>query len=175
MKTLIQTTGLLAVIALPAFSLGCSPAPATTTPSSEQQAADTAPPKRGATPSSAQPTEKTGEAKTSAPVRVTFTSSAKSGKVVLTLRTEALADIPRVVSRIVLPRAGEKHAQGGINRIEGELQVDFGAMPRGEVREHQMTVDVPQSARSKIFAGVDCHITSGIQLHKEAQPILLGE
>ncbi len=40
------------------------------------------------------------------------------------------------------------------------------------VREHQTTVDVPQSARGKIFAGVDCHITPGIQLHKEAQPIL---
>lgn len=174
MMTGIQTTGLVALIALGATMLGCSPTPTTTVPSSDEQAEATATSKPGATPGTTQAAEKTGEGKTSAPVKVTFTPSAKSGTVVLTLTIEALADIPRGVARIVLPREG-RPPQASIRVTKGDLEVDFGAIPRGAVREHKVTLDVPQATRFEIFAGVDCHITSGILLHKEAPPILLGE
>ena len=42
-------------------------------------------------------------------------------------------------------------------------------------RQFSLTVDAPAAGPFQIFAGVDCHISSGIQLHKEAKPILLGQ
>jgi hypothetical protein len=168
MKKVTQTVGILAAIALCAPALGCSPAQGT--PSSEPQAQATAATESGspsAAPGAGQTEAKPVEGKTSAPVKVTLTSSARSGTVVLTLTVEALADIPRGIGRIIVPREAKL--------VKGTPEVDFGAVPRGETREIQVTLDVPAATRAQVFAGVDCHITSGIHLHQEAKPIPLGE
>lgn len=172
MRIGIQATGLLAVTALSALILGCSPTPATSDPSAEQ----------GATNTTAKPDPKpaghagemTSPGKTSAPVKTTLTSSASSGTVVLTLTMEALADIPRGVGRIVIPDQG-RVANGDIKVVKGDLEVDFGAVPHGEKRELQVTLEVRPSGKLKIFAGVDCHMTAGILMHKTAQPVVVGE
>jgi hypothetical protein len=164
MKKVTQTMGIPAVIALCVSALGCSPAPVPPASSSEQQATSSEP---SAAPSAKEAEAKPVEGKTSAPVKITFASSATSGTVVLTLTMEALADIPRGVARVIVPR--------GAKVVKGEPEVDFGAVAKGEVRELKVTLDVPKATPQQVFAGVDCHITSGILLHKEAKPLVLGE
>lgn len=174
MNTGIQATGLLAVTAFAASIFGCSPAPATNDASSQQAAATTtsqpdstpADPKAGA--------DMTSPGKASAPVKTTLKSSGTTGTVELTLTVEALADIPRGVGRIVLPDQG-RTAKGTVKVVKGNLEVDFGAVPHGEKREVQVTLEVPAGAKLQVFAGVDCHMSSGILMHKPAQPVALGE
>lgn len=166
MKKMTQTMGIPAVIALCVSALGCSPAPVPPASSSEQQATATSS-EPSAAPGAQEKEAKPVEGKTSAPVKITFTSSATSGTVDFTLTMEALADIPRGVARVIVPR--------GAKVVKGQPEVDFGAVPKGEVRELKVTMEVPKSTPQQVFAGVDCHITSGIQLHKEAKPLAVGE
>jgi hypothetical protein len=107
------------------------------------------------------------EAKVSAPVRVSLSSSAKAGTVVITLRVLPQADISRGVARIVLPQ--------GIKLLGGRAEVDLGALKNGVASQHQVTVEVPSTGQYQIFAGVDCHITAGIRLHKPAEALMLGQ
>lgn len=109
----------------------------------------------------------TTEAKVSAPVDVTLTASAKSGTVVITLSLKAKADIPRGVGRIVLPE--------GVKLVSGQTKLELGALKRGGVSKHEVTVEVPSTGQYRIFAGVDCHITSGILMHKGAHELILGQ
>jgi hypothetical protein len=108
----------------------------------------------------------TPEEKLSAPVEVTLNSSAKSGTVVITLGLKAGADIPRAVSRIVLPP--------GLKLVSGQTEINIPFLKRGAARDHRVTVAVPSTGEFTIFAGVDCHISSGIVLHKSAPELILG-
>jgi len=152
MKTAIRTISIVAMIVMEVVAPGCSP--------TRVEAAS------GPEPPAARKPARTREAKISAPVELALTSSASSGTVVLTLAVRALTDIPRGVARIILP--------DGIKLLSGQREVDFGALAAGSVRELVVTADVPASRQFQIFAGIDCHISSGIQQHKEAQPLYLG-
>jgi hypothetical protein len=113
------------------------------------------------------------EAKITAPVQLQFTSTpsgagvAGANTVVLTLTVRALTDIPSGVARVVLPAE--------VKLLSGQREVEFGALRKGDERQFVLTVDATASSQAQIFAGVDCHISSGIQLHKEARPIFLGQ
>lgn len=161
MKTVIQTVGLVAVTALGAFLIGCS------TPK-----VDAAPnPPRRAGKSIFRSTAIAKEAKITAPVQLSFTSAssvsaASAETVVLTLTVRALDDIPSGVARVVLPRE--------IKLLSGQREMQFGALQKGEERQFALTVDAAATGQFQIFAGVDCHISEGIQLHKEAQPLFVG-
>jgi hypothetical protein len=109
----------------------------------------------------------TPEAKVSAPVRVALTSSAKSGTAVITLSVQPLSDVARGVSRIVLPP--------GLKLLSGQTQIELGALKSGVASQHQVTVEIPSTGQFQVFAGVDCHITSGIRLHKAAEALVLGQ
>jgi hypothetical protein len=146
---MIKTLGLVTLIALGGAELGCS------TTAAAQPASDT--------PVSAN----TNEAKISAPVQVTLTSSAKSGTVVVTLSVQPKTDIPRGVARIVVP--------AGVKLVSGQAQMDLGPLKSGVAAQHQVTLEVPSTGQFQIFAGVDCHISSGIRLHKAAEALVLGQ
>lgn len=153
MKTFTQTISFVAMIALGLAIPGCSP--------TRVEAAPTPEPPIAGKPA------RTREAKTSAPVELTFTSSASKGQAVLSLAVRALTDIPSGVARIILPE--------GIKLLSGQREVEFAAMPANSVHKLVVTVDIPSSGQFQIFAGIDCHISTGIQLHKEAQPLILGQ
>ena len=170
MKTVIQNLGFVAFIALGTTMFGCSTTPVTSTPTGEPQAVDATKPAE--TPATTQASDTKGEGKISAPVTVTLNTSAKSGTVVVTIKMEALADIPRAVAKIVIP--AEALREGAVKVVKGDLVMDFGMVPRGQVRTHEVTLEVSPSARTDIFGGVDCHITSGILLHKGAKPVTFG-
>lgn len=109
--------------------------------------------------------------KITAPVVLTFTASpdaakAGAGPVVLTLTVRALTDIPSGLARVVLPPQ--------VKLLRGSREVPFGALAKDAEQTFSLTVEALPAGPLQIFAGVDCHITSGIQLHKEAQPIVLG-
>jgi hypothetical protein len=176
MKIVIQTMGILFGIALGAASAGCSPSAAAPDPAPERAAAAERPP--GAAPGTQAmastteakieaTTEAKIEAKLSAPVDVTLTSSARTGTVVITLSLTAQADIPRGVGRIVLPKE--------VRLVGGQTQVDLGALKRGVVSQYQVTVEVPSTGQFRIFAGVDCRISSGVLIHKGARELVLGQ
>lgn len=161
MKTFIQTMGLVAVTALGALSIGCSTPKVDAAPS----------PPRRAGKSIFRSTATVKEAKITAPVQLSFTSTssvsgASAETVVLTLTVRALADIPSGVARVVLPRE--------IKLLSGQREVQFGALQSGEERQFTLTVDAAATGQFQIFAGVDCHISEGIQLHKEAEPLFVG-
>lgn len=102
-----------------------------------------------------------------APVELTFTSApsaANAGAVVLTLTVRALTDIPSGVARVVLP------AQ--IKLLSGQSEIPFGALPKDAERQFSLTVDATASGRFQIFAGVDCHISSGISYTKQPSHFL---
>jgi hypothetical protein len=107
------------------------------------------------------------EAKPEVPVDVSLTSSTESGTVHITLNLTAKADIPRAVGKIVLPPA--------VKLIHGETRLDLGALKNGESRQLQVIVQVPAHGRFEIFAAVDCHISSGILMHKSAPSLVLGQ
>ena len=163
MKTVIQTLGLVALTALGTVVIGCS------TPQGD---ASPNPPRRAGNKEIFRSSAVAKEAKITAPVQLSFTaapsapSATSAAPVVLTLTVRALTDIPSGVARVVLP--------SGVTLISGQPEVEFGALPKGAERQFTLTVDAPASGQSQIFAGVDCHISSGIQLHKEAQPLLVG-
>lgn len=147
-----QRAGLVAITALGAFMLGCAPTKVDASPRLDQPVQQTAPAK---------------EAKITAPVQLTFTSAGSAGAVVLTLSVRAQTDIPSGVARVILPRQ--------IKVLSGQSEMPFGALPKDAERQFSLTVDASASGRFQIFAGVDCHISSGIQLHKEAQPLFIGQ
>lgn len=153
MKTVVKTMGLVAMLAMQSVAAGCSPTKVEAAQQSEQ-------------PAPHQPTKFRG-AKISAPVELTLTSSAGSGTVVITLTVRALSDIPGAVARVVLPSE--------IKLLSGQREQDLGALKRGAERKLEITVDAAAPGQFEIFAGVDCHITSGIQQHKEARSIVLGQ
>lgn len=136
--------------------LGCAPAKVDAAPQPPRQTERTAAPVR--------------ESKITAPVQLTFTSTpsaAGAGSVVLTLTVRALTDIPSGVARVILPPK--------LKLLSGQSEVAFGALPKDTERQFTLTVDASAGGPLQIFAGVDCHISSGIQLHKEAKPIWLGQ
>ncbi len=148
--------GFAAVTVIGGLVLGCAPAQVDAAPQPPRQAERT--------------TGQTREAKITAPVQLTFTSTpsgAGAGPVVLTLTVRALTDLPSGVARFVLPPQ--------IKLLRGPREIPFGALGKDAERQFSLTVDAPAASPFQIFAGVDCHISSGIQLHKEAKPILLGQ
>ena len=153
MKTVIKTLGLVALLALQSVAAGCSPTKVEAAPGAEQPAPRHVP--------------KTAHAKISAPVELTLTSSANSGTVVVTLTVRALSDIPGAVARVMLPSE--------IKLLSGQRELDLGPLTKGAERQLTLTVDAAALGQFQIFAGVDCHITLGIQMHKEAKPIFLGQ
>lgn len=165
-KTRTQQMGFVVVaglgMALGVFGgLGCAQAKA--------DAALQSVPQEGPTPRTPPPPR---AGKITAPVVLTFTASpdaakAGAGPVVLTLTVRALTDIPSGVARVVLPPQ--------VRLLRGEREVSFGALAKDAEQTFTLTVEAPPAAPLQIFAGVDCHITSGIQLHKEARPIVLGQ
>lgn len=159
MKKMLQTLGL--VMALGQATAGCSPTKVSAAPAPEP-AATTA-----ATAPTAPARPITTEAKTGVPVKLTLAASAQSGTVVVTLTVQALADLPRAVTRIMIPQ--------GAQLVKGDREVDFGAVPSGAVRTHQLTLEVPATTQVQLFAGVDCRMSVGILQHKEAVPLLLGQ
>lgn len=164
MLTAIRVMNLVIVLGSGGL-VGCSSAHKPTAPPPDPQpAAAPAPP--SASVSSAAEAETEAARKTAAPVTLTFSSTAKSGTVVLTLTMVALSDIPHGVSRIVVP--------DGLTVVKGDRQVDLGAVAKGTTREQQLTLVVPATGHFQIFAGMDCRLTPGVSLHKTATPIVLG-
>jgi hypothetical protein len=96
--------------------------------------------------------------KTTAPVDVTLTRSDTKGPVKLTLTFTARANLPRAVARFAIPDSLEV--------LQGQRQVDFGAVRRGERRDLSLTLSVPPRRFLRLGAGVDVHLTSGVKLHK---------
>lgn len=154
MTTLTHTIGIAALIALSSGALtsGCSSSRAAATPQQEPAAVAAS----GVT-----------ETKTTAPVRVALTASGQVGTVVLTLDVLPQADIPRGIARIVLPKE--------LKLVSGQAQAELGPLKRGVAVQHQVTVEVPSGGPFQVFAGVDCHITSGVHLHKPAEALVLGQ
>lgn len=139
-----------------ALVLGCAPAQVDAAPQPPRQVE--------------RPTVQSREAKITAPVQLSFTSSPSgggAGAFVLTLTVRALTDLPSGVARVVLPPQ--------IKLLSGEREIAFGALPKDAERQFALTVEASAAGQFQIFAGVDCHISSGIQLHKEAKPLLLGQ
>ncbi len=163
MTTGIKTMKIVAVIAFASLAVGCSPSTVVAAPASEG-AKGTGMAQPAADPLA---TSHPNEAKVSAPVQVSLTSSAKVGTVVITLTVQPKTDIARGVARIVLPQ--------GVRLVDGRTEVELGALKGGVVSQHQVTVEVPSTGQFQIFGGVDCHITSGIRLHKGAEALVLGQ
>ena len=156
MNEIKQLLCLASLLVTAAVASGCS----TSAARSEAPAGGAAAPAAGATRSAPI------EAKAQAPVNVTLQAAGTTGKVTLTLRAEATSDLPRAVARIVVP--------SNVTVLEGLKEVDFGAVPAGEVRELRLVVEVPSSGAFSFFAGVDDHVSSGVLLHKAADPLRLG-
>lgn len=160
-KTKTQHMGFVVMTGLGIWVLGCAPAKVDAAPQAAAQVERATAPSR--------------EGKITAPVQLTFTSapsaakasSAGEGPVVLTLTVRALTDIPSGVARVVLPPQ--------LKLLDGQREMPFGALAKDAERQFSLTIEVPPAGSFQIFAGVDCHISSGIQLHKEARPIMLGQ
>lgn len=160
--------GFVVVTGLGMLALGCAPAKVDAAPQAAPQAERT--------------TAQQREGKITAPVQLTFTSApgavntpgaasasspASAGPVVLTLTVRALTDIPSGVARVVLPPQ--------IKLLSGQREMPFGTLAKDAEQKFSLTVEASSAGPLQIFAGVDCHISSGIQLHKEARPIVLGQ
>lgn len=157
MRIRIQTMGFMVMTMLGASVLGCAPTKVDAAPPPPAQAERT--------------TARTREGKITAPVELSFASAQSAtspGAVVLTLTVRALTDIPSGVARVILPPK--------LKLLSGQSEIPFGSLPKDAERQFSLTVDASATGGPlQIFAGVDCHITSGIQLHKEAQPLLVGQ
>lgn len=95
--------------------------------------------------------------KVRAPVELALAASGARDALTLTLTIKATADIPRAVSRFVLP--------DGVVPVSGELEQELGALARGAERTASIVVRAPPSGTAIIAAGVDCHLSHGVKLY----------
>lgn len=118
-------------------------------------------------PAAAEREPATSETKVAAPVALAVASSARNGRVDVVLNVRALSNARRGVARIVLP--------AGVTLVSGAREVELGALHAGTAQDLKVTLAVPAKGRFQIFSGVDVYISSGILLHREAEPLILGE
>ena len=109
--------------------------------------------------SAAEPREAHGS-KVSAPVQVdlSYTILPAFGQLQVTLAISATSDVPRAVARVVLPP--------GATLVSGKLEEDLGPLAAGEQRTLFVAIEAPPSGT--LAAGVDCHMTSTVKLHRAA-------
>jgi hypothetical protein len=103
--------------------------------------------------------EAPGQAK--APVALTLSAAPSGDTLTLSLTIEATADIPRAVARFALPK--------GLTPLSGPASRELGPLAGGErvtasLRVRQLT----KGEQQQVFAGVDCHMASGVRLHAAA-------
>jgi len=91
-----------------------------------------------------------------APVALFLTAGGQRDALTLTLVVRATADIPRAVARFTLP--------ADVEVVSGALEQDLGARPAGSETTVTLVVAAPATT-AVLFAGVDCHLTSGVKLY----------
>ncbi|MEL6184345.1 MAG: hypothetical protein AAFU79_06955 [Myxococcota bacterium] len=130
-----------------------------TQPGQAEVAPATPSPEPTSTPASAGPA---GVGKAEAPVRIDLDAAptGKKGQYRVTLEITALRAVPRGVVRLVVPE--------GVTLIEGQVERDLGVLAKDAETKLVVTVQAPESGNFVLAGGVDCHMASGVKLHRGA-------
>lgn len=108
--------------------------------------------------------DKPAPEKLQAPVELTLAATANGGQYDVKLTVKATAAIPSAQARFVPP--------AGARLASGKLEQDLGPLAAGDERQVAIRIQLPDTFAGNIAAGVDCHMSAGVQLHKGTVVVL---